>query len=62
MICPICNGTGALKDPPKNQKKGYMAQREKQAKKLRAKGFSIRAIATQMGYKSPLSVQLLLSK
>lgn len=58
--CPVC-GIGKI-DAPKfdPEKKDELAIKRKAANTLRAANFSIREIMRLLGYKSPLSVQLLL--
>jgi len=56
--CPVCHGTGNIKRPHGMQKD--MELKRDHANRLRDQGYSIREIATIMGYKSPRSVQDLL--
>jgi hypothetical protein len=57
--CPICHGTGNIKRPHGMQKD--MELKRNHAKSLRDSGYSIREICVLMGYKSPRSVQDLLT-
>lgn len=57
--CPVCHGTGNIKRPHGMRKD--MKLKRDHAKILRDQGYSIREIATIMGYKSPRSVQDLLT-
>lgn len=58
--CPICKGSGLIKKPPTSA--GCTDLKVKAAKLLRKEGFSIRAIAHFMNYKSPRGVTYLLEK
>lgn len=58
--CPVCHGYGAIKAPKKIG--AYTDIKAKAAKILQKNGFSVREIMNLMGYKSPLSIQLLLKK
>lgn len=57
--CPICHGTGNIKRPHGMQKD--MELKRNHAKSLRDSGYSIREICVLMGYKSPRSIQDLLT-
>jgi transposase len=58
--CPICNGKGCIEAP----KTGHKGSSDKiiQVKKLKAKGYSIRKIASLMGYTSPSPIHRWLNK
>lgn len=57
--CPICKGTGKY-DLPKKMQVDSAEIKKRLAVELRAKGYSIRQIMTALGYKSPISIQLML--
>jgi len=58
VICPICKGEGFY-IPERYSVKAF---RITQAKKMKNMGLTVREIAQVMGYKSPESVQRLLSE
>jgi hypothetical protein len=59
MKCPICKGTGELKEPHARWV-GKVADKKVMAILLRKEGYSIRQIMKFLEYKSPESVQSLL--
>ena len=58
--CPMCIGSGKIHAPEFKQK--LLPQKVSTAKRMRAKGYSIREIMRAMKYKSPRSVTNLLEK
>lgn len=58
--CPVCDGKGHITTVYARGKE--MDKKEKQAKKLRQAGLSIREIMRVMGYSSPHSITKLLEK
>lgn len=60
MTCPVCNGTGEL-EKPHTTISGEPDVRA-MVKTLRDAGYSIRQIMKLIGYKSPQSIQKILTK
>jgi len=61
--CVACKGVGKIKPPKPNQYiKDIDGKMSKGAKKLRARGYTLREIASILRYKHPQSVQHLLNK
>ena len=60
MCCPICKGSGMLNVPTFKQK--AMKEKKQIALNLKEQGYSIREIMKIIGYKSPRSIQILLSE
>lgn len=62
-VCPLCNGSGIFKmDAPHKLKLDTIEIKKQIAIELHKKGYSIRQIQKALGYKSPLSIQLIISK
>jgi hypothetical protein len=59
--CPLCLGTGSF-EMPYRIKKDDLEVKKYLANHMRDKGYSIRQIMRVLGYKSPLSISLLLKK
>lgn len=57
--CPMCKGCGEINPPHLKQK--IIKEKVKAAKSLKNSGYSIREIMRIMNYKSPRSIQDLLS-
>lgn len=61
--CVACKGSGKIKPPkPKNYIKDNEGQMKKAAHALRKTGYTLREIATILGYKNPQSIAHLLNK
>lgn len=59
IVCPICNGSGKIKDP---FSKDVFEIRSEIAKKLKGKGYTVREIMKVFNYKSTSAVANLLKK
>lgn len=59
--CPICKGTGTF-DMPHRIQMDTLAIKRYLAVELRKNGYSIRQIMAALGYKSPISIQLILKQ
>ena len=60
--CPICNGTGEYELPlPARMKVDKTEIKKRIAIELHAKGYSIRQIMRALDYKSPRSIQVLIT-
>ena len=56
MKCPVCEGTGKIENP-----KSDIELKKQAVRILKKNGYGIRQIQRILGYKSPRSVQVILS-
>jgi hypothetical protein len=59
--CPVCHGKGELAEPRRHLK-DQRSERRKMARVLRKAGYSLRQIGGLLGYKSPRSVVLAVTR
>lgn len=62
IACPVCHGTGKIDPPVKTTKKDKDDSLPAAAMALREAGYTIREIATLLGFKHPGSISYLLDK
>lgn len=58
--CPLCDGTGEVERIPEVEKVKQRRLEKELAIKLKTEGFTIRKIASVLGYKHPGSISNLL--